>query len=149
MDLVLRSVALAEAASLTTAMVSELSNRYGGEGASPVDGNDFLPPYGVLLVAAVNGQDAACGGLRRLEGQIGEVKRMYTAPAFRGRGVARALLPALIEHARSVGLGEVWLETGILQPEAIALYESAGFTGIPAYGYYRDEPMSRCYGLVL
>lgn len=149
MDLTLRPVSFEQAAGLTAAMVAELATRYGGDGASPVDGTDFLPPYGAFLVATIDAVDVACGGLRLLQDRTGEVKRMYTDPAVRGRGVARSLLLALIEHARAVGLRQVWLETGVLQPEAIGLYESEGFLPIEAYGYYKDEPLSRCYGLEL
>ena len=149
MEVTIGPVSFAEAMPLISAMVSELSARYGGEGASPVEGRDFLPPYGALLVATFEGRGVACGGLRLLEEQTGEIKRMYTDPSVRGRGVGRQLLGALLGHARDVGLREVWLETGLLQPEAIGLYESVGFTPIPSYGYYKDEPLSRCYGLVL
>jgi GNAT superfamily N-acetyltransferase len=142
----LRSVPFGEAQELTAAMVAELNERYGEDGsASPADGADFLPPYGVFLVVTVDGQDVACGGLRLLEPGIGEVKRMYAAPEVRGGGLARRVLRALLEHAGSVGLREVWLETGTLQPEAIALYESEGFAPIPRYGYFQDEPLSLCY----
>jgi putative acetyltransferase len=141
----LRSVTFDDARPLTDALVHELSERYGGEGASPADGADFLPPYGVFLVAEVDGVAVACGGLRLLAPGVGEVKRMYASPAVRGRGLARHVLTALLEHARSVGLREVWLETGTLQPEAIALYESEGFTPIVSYGHYKDEPLSRCF----
>jgi putative acetyltransferase len=145
----LRAVAFEDAVHLTGPMVAEMSERYGGNGASPAEGSDFLPPYGVFLVASLEGADVACGGLRRLDNGIGEIKRMYAAPAVRGRGIARALLRALLDHARDNGLGEVWLETGTLQPEAISLYESEGFTPIEKYGYYKDEDLSRCYGIRL
>jgi GNAT superfamily N-acetyltransferase len=148
-DLTLRTVALEEAAVLTTALEAELSQRYGGGAASPTSGADFVPPHGVFLVARLEGQDVACGGVRSLAPGIGEVKRMYTDPSVRGRGVARALLRGLLDDARAAGLREVRLETGTLQPEAIALYESEGFTPIEPYGYFKDEPLSRCYALVL
>jgi GNAT superfamily N-acetyltransferase len=148
-DLTLRPVGFAEATVLTTALETELVQRYGGGGASPIDGADFHPPYGLLLVARIDGEDVACGGLRLHEVGVGEVKRMYVAPPVRGRGVARSLLRALLDHARSVGLRAVWLETGTMQPEAIGLYESEGFTPIEPYGYFKDEPLSRCYALVL
>ena len=144
----LRPVAYADALGLADAMTAELATRYGGRGASPVDPSHFDPP-GVFLVASVDGVDAACGGLRVLREGVGEVKRMYADPAHRGRGLARSVLRALVDHARAGGLQEVWLETGLKQPEAIALYESEGFTPVEAYGHFRDEPLSRCYGLRL
>jgi GNAT superfamily N-acetyltransferase len=146
---VLAAVSLEQARELVDAMVAEMSARYGGDGASPIDGTEFEPPYGVFLLATVDGTPVASGGLRHLHGTTGEIKRMYADPAHRGRGHARRLLRALVDHARQVGLEEVWLETGTKQPEAIALYESEGFRPIAAYGYYKDEPLSRCYGLQL
>lgn len=145
----LRPVALAEAADLVAAMVAEMSARYGGEGASPLEADDFLPPDGLLLVGSVDGRDVACGGLRLLAPGVGEVKRMYVEPAVRGRGLSRQLLRALLQHARDRGLREVRLETGALQPEAIGLYESEGFVPVPPYGHFKDEPLSRCYALAL
>jgi putative acetyltransferase len=74
---------------------------------------------------------------------------MYVAPSHRGQGVSRLVLRALLDHARAVGLAEVWLETGVRQPEAISLYESEGFTPIAAYGFYKENAESRCFRLVL
>jgi putative acetyltransferase len=70
---------------------------------------------------------------------------MYVAPESRGRGLSRALLAALEQEARGLGYSAVRLETGALQPEAIALYSSAGFEAIPCYGPYVDDPRSRCF----
>ena len=116
--------------------------------------SQFLPPYGVFLVLSLDDVDVACGGVRRLQeegvfGLLGEVKRMYVDPTVRGRGLSRVLLRALVSHARSVGLAQLWLETGLRQPEAMALYESEGFSPIERYGQYKDEAESRCYRLVL
>lgn len=144
-----RSVAFEDAEHLTGAMVAELAARYGGDGASPADGADFLPPYGMFLIGSLSGTDVACGGLRPLTAGIGEIKRMYADPAVRGQGIARALLQRLLQHGRDLGLGEIWLETGLKQPEAIALYTSEGFTPIAKYGYYKDEPLSRCFAILL
>jgi ribosomal protein S18 acetylase RimI-like enzyme len=74
---------------------------------------------------------------------------MYVDPSARGQGLARELLGSLLSFAREAGYREVWLETGQKQPEAMALYESAGFQPTPAFGQYADEPDSRCYRMVL
>jgi ribosomal protein S18 acetylase RimI-like enzyme len=70
---------------------------------------------------------------------------MYVAPSARGRGHARRILAHLEETARASGIEAMILETGLRQPEAIALYESAGYTPIPAFGHYRDSPICRCF----
>ncbi|MCI0581574.1 MAG: GNAT family N-acetyltransferase [Chloroflexi bacterium] len=98
-----------------------------------------------FFVARVDGAPAACGGVLLVPGEYAEVKRMYVRPAFRGRGLGRAVLEHLAAHARARGFSILRLETGIHQVEAIAMYERAGFRPIPPFGPYRDDPLSRCY----
>jgi GNAT superfamily N-acetyltransferase len=74
---------------------------------------------------------------------------MYVVPRRRGAGLARTMLAHLESSAAAVGIDALVLETGTRQPEAIALYESSGYRPVPGFGYYRDEPLSRCFGKVL
>lgn len=71
---------------------------------------------------------------------------MYTAPAARGRGVARAVLAAVEHSARDQGRKRMILECGDKQPEAIAMYTSAGYERIPNFGFYQDAPGCLSYG---
>ncbi|WCO65360.1 GNAT family N-acetyltransferase [Iamia majanohamensis] len=106
------------------------------------------PPAGRFLVARLDGVAVGCGALRPLPGgpsDVAEVKRMFTAPVARGRGVARVLLAHLEEAAAELGYRTVVLETGLAQPEAIALYRSAGWELMAPYGEYRHEPSSLCF----
>lgn len=89
----------------------------------------LVPPHGCLLV--IDG--VACGGLRRLDATTAEVKRMYVRPAHRRKGHARRLLAELEATARELGYTRIRLDTGPLQPEAAALYASAGYRAIGAY----------------
>jgi GNAT superfamily N-acetyltransferase len=109
------------------------------------------PPHGFFLVALDEdtGAALACGGLKRLDDTTGEIKRMYTAPAGRRRGIGRALLARLEGEARALGYASLQLETGGPQHEAVALYESAGWTSIPPYGRYSSDPRSLCFRKVL
>ena len=75
-----------------------------------------------------------------------EVKRMFSVAAVRRRGYARAMLAHLEATARAAGAQAMVLETGTGQPEAIALYESAGYERIAAFGHYADSPLQRNYG---
>ena len=121
-------------------VLDELSQRYGGSGDdTPIGDDDFTPPNGAFYVADDGSRLVACAGWRR-HGDDAELKRMYTAKAARGRGLARRLLATVEESARAAGCRRVILETGDRQPEAIALYESAGYTRIEDFGYYKDEP---------
>ena len=121
-------------------VLGELSERYGGSGDdTPIGDDDFTPPDGAFFVADDGERLVGCAGWRR-HGDDAELKRMYTAKAARGRGLARRLLATVEESARAAGCRRVILETGDRQPEAIALYESAGYTRIEDFGYYKDEP---------
>ena len=107
---------------------------------------DVAPPHGAFLVAHLDGTAVGCGGVRRHEQGVGEIKRLWVDPAARGRGVAKALVAQLEEEALRLGYRAVVLETGLRQPEAIGLYESLGYGRRPLYGRYRDSPLSVCLG---
>lgn len=100
----------------------------------------------MFLVARIAGEPVGCGALRRIGPGTGEIKRMYVVPANRGHGVARRLLAELERYAGRLGLTRLVLETGERQPEAIGLYERAGFTRIDRFGEYVNSPASVCLG---
>jgi GNAT superfamily N-acetyltransferase len=123
--------------------------RYGGPDETPVDPAEFDPPTGIFLIAAADGEPVACGGFRTLEPGVGEIKRMYVTPRARGRGLARGILAELEDRARAAGCGVLKLETGANQPEAMALYASAGYEPCEPYGHYRCSPLSRPFAKML
>lgn len=102
------------------------------------------PDQGVFLVARLDGEPIGCGALRRLDDGTGELKRMYVAPAARGRGVGRRILAELERHALALGLRRLVLETGDRQLEAMRLYTGAGYTRVPCFGEYAGKPLSVC-----
>jgi GNAT superfamily N-acetyltransferase len=119
--------------------------RYGGPDGAPIDAEEFVPPQGLFLLATVEGVPAGCGGWRSIGGGEAEVKRMFTVAAYRGRGVARALLAELERTAAAAGMRRLVLETGVAQPEAMALYGSSGYDLIDGFGHYAGAPLSRAY----
>ena len=126
--------------------------RYGGEDVTPVDPAEFAVPRGYFTVGYVDGAAVACGGWRARDGDDSplregdaEIKRMYVAPTHRGHGYARAVLAELERTAAAAGRRRAVLETGTQQPEAIALYASAGYLPMERFGAYRCEPDSRCF----
>ncbi len=107
---------------------------------------ELAPPTGrFVIVFDDSGAPIGCGAIRRHDPQTAEIKRMWVRPAARGRGVSRLILDELEASAVALGYRAMVLETGLRQPEAIALYESHGYTPIPNYGFYRESPLSRCY----
>jgi GNAT superfamily N-acetyltransferase len=87
----------------------------------------------------------ACGAFRPLEGEVCEIKRMFVAPDCRGRGYSRLVLAELERLAVGWGYTTARLETGDRQPEAIGLYEGAGYRRIPPYGIYVGSERSVCF----
>lgn len=135
---------------LIRAALADLGVRYGGSGDdTPVDATEFEPPDGEFLVAYLAGEAVGCGGWRSHGADTAELKRMFTAPAARGRGVARTVLAAVERSAREHGRKRVVLECGDKQPEAIAMYSSAGYERIPNFGFYKDEEGCVSFGRTL
>ena len=99
----------------------------------------YAPPRGRLLLAytgageGYEGEPAGCVALRPLEGQIGELKRMYIPPAYRGQGWGRRLAERLFAEARQAGYLRLRLDTIDTMKEALGLYRSLGFREIPPY----------------
>ena len=95
-----------------------------------------------FLAAFVGAQVVGCGAVKRMPGPYGEIKRMYVDPNVRGRGVGRTLLEALESSLLADGIDVARLETGVRQPEALALYKRCGYVRIAAFGEYREDPLS-------
>lgn len=84
-----------------------------------------------VVVAYVNGKPVGCGAIKHYATGIMEVKRMYTTEDNRGKGIASAILKELEAWTGNLGYTKCILETGIKQPEAIALYKKNNFRIIP------------------
>ena len=133
---------------LTRQLDAELRQRYGQQ-------QDLYTPHNRLdlidtaLLGVVDGQAVACGCFKWLDPQIAEVKRMYVHPEWRRRGYSTQLLIALEAWARELGVQRLLLETGLGQPEAIALYHKLGFTPIANDGPYVSLGNSLCMAKTL
>ena len=105
------------------------------------------PPHGVFLTAWNDAVLIGCGALRpgSQPGTV-EVKRMYVRPDARGRGISRLVLRELEAHAAMLGYERLELETGTMQPEAMHVYETAGWRPIDGYGKWADVEFTRYYG---
>lgn len=125
---------------LVEAIFEDQVERYGGRDESHVEAIEFDPPDGGFLLAYADGVPVGCVGWRSLdEGEeIAELKRLYSVPEARNHGVATRLIAAIEENAREHGRKRIVLETGLKQPEAIALYRKLGYEPIEHFGHYKD-----------
>jgi GNAT superfamily N-acetyltransferase len=104
-------------------------------------------PTGALIVGWTGGEPVCVGGVKRLDERVCEIKRMYVAGRWRGRGVARALLGELEATARRLGYEVARLDTGPRQPQARGLYESAGYIEVenfnanPVASFWGEKPL--------
>ena len=125
------------ASELIDAMIDELTPLYGridGSRAPSASPAELWRPTGTFLVGWDEAGEVVCGGgLKRLDDDTAEIKRMFVAPAARSRGHARRLLRGLEDAARDRGYSRVRLDTGPKQPHAAALYASAGYVEIDDY----------------
>ena len=137
-----------DAADLLAAMVAEMAELYDGLDLNAPDmpkagPAELGPPGGVFLVGYRGGVPVCGGGIKRLPDGACEIKRMYVVPQARRGGVARALLAALEDAARSMGYRIARLDTGSRQPHAQALYEASGYRRV---GNFNDNPAAAFHG---
>jgi len=140
-----------DAALLIEQVQAEYVQLYGGPDDAPVDPVQFREPSGVFAVGYLDGVPVAMGGWRLHEpgkpetkwaDPVAEIKRMYVTEAARGAGFARQTLTFLERTAAERGVRWLLLETGSKQPEAIALYLSAGYLEVPPFGHYAETALS-------
>lgn len=127
---------------------ADLANRDG-------DDHPFYDQYNKIdkikhaVVAYENDVPVGCGAIKEFEPNSVEIKRMYTLPEQRGKGIATFILSELEKWAAELSFEKCILETGIKQPEAIQLYNRNGYKQIPNYGQYAGIVNSLCFEKIL
>ena len=96
------------------------------------------------VVAFIDKKAVACGAFKKYSDSTVEIKRMYVVENLRGQGIAQKVLTELEKWARELNFSSCILETGKKQPEAIKLYQKAGYTTIKNYGQYENIENSIC-----
>ena len=97
-----------------------------------------------VVVFYENNQPLGCGAFKFYENKTVEIKRMYVLPEQRGKGIAGQILNELEKWAKELNYKSCVLETGIMQVDAIGLYQKAGYQVIPNYGQYEGVENSVC-----
>jgi putative acetyltransferase len=100
---------------------------------------DYGPHRGSLLLARIGSEAVGCVGVRPLDADVCEMKRLFVRPAHRGTGAGRALARRAISAARELGYGRMRLDTVPAMTSARALYRSLGFQEIEPY---RHNPIA-------
>jgi len=133
----------ADAQRCVNAYFAELNRRssvpYDPSKGVPAEPHEMTPPAGLFLVAYVNGEAVACGGVKHHRGAPSEIKRMWVAESARGLGIARRLLTELEAEAIKSKATKTRLETNAALTEAIAMYRSGGYQEVPPFN---DEPFA-------
>ena len=137
------------ASELIRELDEDLAERYPVNAIHGLHPDEMVAFPGVFLLARYEGEVVACGAVRPLEAGLAEIKRMYVLPTARRRGFARRLLEELEQVARDLDVRVLRLETGVNQPESVALYEGAGYRQIAPYGEYIGNTYSLCYEKLL
>jgi GNAT superfamily N-acetyltransferase len=133
----LRFVAVGQQDPLAEPLLAELAVEYASRYGATEDAvskwlrgypaDEFAPPGGGLLIGRVDDQPVTGGAFRRFDDATAELKRIWTDSRYRRRGYAKALLVELEAEIAARGYRRVYLTTGDRQPEAEALYLSAGY----------------------
>lgn len=96
-------------------------------------------PSGRLYLAFCDRKLAGCIGLRKIDDQNCEMKRLYVRPAFRGKNIGGKLIQQILKDAKEIGYSHMLLDTLPFLKSAIHMYKAYGFYEIPSYN---DSPMN-------
>ena len=129
--------------SLVALLDADLAKRDGDEHAFYAQFNKIATIRNAI-VCYVDDKAIGCGAFREYDESKVEIKRMFVLPEYRGHGIALKILNELELWATEFNYKEYILETGKKQPEAIRLYQKAGYHVIPGYGQYLNVENSVC-----
>jgi putative acetyltransferase len=141
----------ADAIGLIAQLDRELARLYPdlGNSHSELTPDEVSPGNGVFLIARAAADPIGCGAVCRIDNCEGEIRRMFVLPTARGIRVGRRLLSELERHALEGGLHRLTLVTGARQPDAIRLYEHAGYVRVPSPQQYADSPIRICMAKII
>ena len=98
-----------------------------------------------VVIAYLNDKPLGCGAFKKFNDNAAEIKRMFTTPETRGKGIATKILNALEHWASELNYESCVLETGIRQTEAVQFYKKNLYEITPNYGQYKNVENSLCF----
>lgn len=133
-----------DAAKLIEELSESLLAITGNSGAGSFEITDFCVPRALFVIARNQNKEAiGCGAIRPINGSAAEVKRMYAK--FKGLGIGTKILNYLESKALDSGFAELWLETRLVNKQAVQFYEKRGYQRIPNYGKYVGNNEAICF----
>ncbi len=139
--LIIRRISPPEAADLIAELDAYQEGLYPPE-SNHLESIDQLSDPNVKMVGCQVNEDLVAISAVKLMANYGEIKRLYVSPEYRGMGIAKRLIKRLEVEIKNAGLGHARLETGVLQNEAIGLYEEMGYSKRGPFGRYKADPLS-------
>lgn len=134
-----------DARALVTQLYDDQVVRYGYADPVEADPDLYRPPRGLFLVGYYDRRPVCCGGFRGYRPGIVEIKKMYTIPELRGRGLGVAIIEELERNAIAAGAQRAILETGVRNTAALGLYDQAGYRPTARYVQGRDPAINRAF----
>jgi putative acetyltransferase len=128
-----------DAVSLIHEMQTTVQSLYPPSSTHGLSIDQLIQQKVVLFLLRVDDVAIGCGGVKFFRQEYAELKRIFIRPGYRGNGYAHALLQYLEDYIKNQGVMISRLATGILQIEAIHLYESTGYRAIPPFGEYQPD----------
>ena len=125
-----------------TELAERFDSGYDPAQAAPAPEDQFAPPKGWFVVARLEGRPVACGALKRVDADTGEIKRLWTDPTSRGLGLGRKVLATLETLGREAGFQRVRLDSNGALTEAIGLYGKAGYAEVERFN---DDPYAQMW----
>jgi putative acetyltransferase len=122
----------------------ELLQRYPSSSIHTLDLDKITSESGLFLVGYISEIAVACCSLCEIESSVGEIKRVFVRQQYRRKGISEQMMKHLEEQTESDGYKFLRVETGVKQPEAIAMYKKLGYYDIPKYGEYTNDSNSVC-----
>lgn len=145
MDYIIKNISpvSSEALKISGDLFIELGQKYGERFIEDYTEVNHSLKY--FLVLEINNNITASGALNEIDKKTAEIKRMFVYPEFRGKGFSKIILQELEKIALEKNYKKIRLETGVLQPEAVSLYEKFNYKRIKCYGKFEGDPHSICF----
>lgn len=116
----------------------------GASGKNSFNSEDVCVQRSLFVIAYDEKEEpVGCGAIRPIDENVAELKRMFAK--VKSKGVGTHILSYLEMQAKKFGYSAIWLETRLINEDAVSFYKKNGYSKIPNYGKYVDNPKAICF----